>query len=95
MNAATDSPPGLRLDKWLFHARFVKQRSMTVDLLRKRRIRVNDQLMSKAHYLIRPGDVVTLVRPEKVTVVEVLGLGKRRGPAPEAQGLYRLLESFD
>ena len=86
---------GLRLDKWLFHARFVKQRSMATELLRKRRIRVNDQLMSKAHFKIRPGDVVTLVRPEKVTVVEVLGLGERRGPASEAQDLYRLIDSFD
>lgn len=90
-----DDTDGLRLDKWLFHARFVKQRGMATELLRKRRIRVNDQLMSKSHYRIRPGDVVTLVKPERVTVVEVLSLGTRRGPAPEAQMLYRLIESFD
>lgn len=95
MTDITTDAEGLRLDKWLFHARFVKQRSMATDLLKKRRIRVNDQLMSKAHYRIRLGDVVTLVKPERVTVVEVLGLGSRRGPAPEAQSLYRLIDSFD
>lgn len=86
---------GLRLDKWLFHARFVKQRSIAAELLKKRRIRVNDRLMSKSHFLVRPGDVVTLVKEKRVTVVEVLELGERRGPAPEAQTLYRLIESFD
>lgn len=87
-------PTSLRLDKWLFHARFVKQRTKASDLLKARRVRVNDQLMSKPHYQVRPGDVITLVQPERVRVVEVVGLGARRGPASEAQDLYRLIESF-
>jgi len=88
------SPSSLRLDKWLFHARFVKQRTKACDLLRARRVRVNDQLMSKPHYQVRPGDVITLVQPERVHVVEVVDLGARRGPSTEAQALYRLIESF-
>lgn len=95
MTQPTPQTASLRLDKWLFHARFVKQRSMADDLLRARRVRVNDQLMSKSHFKVRPGDVVTVVRPERVTVVEVVDLGTRRGPASEAQNLYRLIESFE
>ncbi|MCB1968910.1 MAG: RNA-binding S4 domain-containing protein [Geminicoccaceae bacterium] len=86
------SENGLRLDKWLFHARFVKQRTLVADLVRRRRIRINDQLTAKVHQAVRPGDVMTLVRPNEVVVLRVLALGTRRGPATEAQGLYEVIE---
>jgi ribosome-associated heat shock protein Hsp15 len=90
--SAEMSEPGLRLDKWLWHARFIKQRQLAVDLVRRRRIRLNDHLVEKVHKTVRPGDVITLVMPADVKVLEVLALGERRGPAPEAQALYRILE---
>ena len=82
---------GLRLDKWLFHARFIKQRVLAVELVRRRRIRLNDRLVEKVHSTVRPGDVITLVVPSGVAVLKVLALGERRGPAPEAQALYERL----
>ncbi len=85
------SEPGLRLDKWLWHARFIKQRQLAIELVRRRRIRLNDQLVEKVHRAVRPGDVITLVVPAGVQVLEVVALGERRGPAPEAQALYKVL----
>ncbi len=82
---------GLRLDKWLWHARFIKQRALAVELVRRRRIRLNDRLVEKVHSMVRPGDVITLVAPSGVSVLKVLALGERRGPAPEAQALYEKL----
>lgn len=86
--ARTMTEGGLRLDKWLFHARFIKQRVLAVELVRRRRIRLNDRLVEKVHSTVRPGDVITLVVPSGVAVLKVLALGERRGPAPEAQTLY-------
>lgn len=79
----------LRLDKWLWHARFIKQRQLAAELVERRRIRLNDRLVEKVHSLVRPGDVITLVAPAGVRVLKVVALGERRGPAPEAQTLYR------
>lgn len=83
--------PCLRLDKWLWHARFIKQRQLAAELIRRRRIRLNDQLVEKVHKPVRPGDVITLVIPAGVEVLKVVALGERRGPAPEAQALYKKL----
>lgn len=78
----------LRLDKWLWHARFVRQRALAVDLVSRRRVRVNDQLVAKTHQRVRPGDVITLSHSQGVRVVRVVHLGMRRGTAEEAQNLY-------
>jgi len=85
------SEPCLRLDKWLWHARFIKQRQLAAELIRRRRIRLNDQLVEKVHKPVRPGAVITLVIPAGVEVLKVVALGERRGPAPEAQALYKKL----
>lgn len=79
---------GLRLDKWLWHARFVRSRQLAAELVGRRRVRVNDHLVGKTHQLVRPGDVVTLRLGERLRVVRVLDLGARRGPAGDAQALY-------
>jgi ribosome-associated heat shock protein Hsp15 len=84
------SPGGetLRLDKWLWHARFIRSRDLAEGLVAARRVRVNDQLVGKTHQLVRPGDVITLTEPVRVRVVRVRALGERRGPAVEARLLY-------
>ena len=84
------SPGGgaLRLDKWLWHARFIRNRDLAEDLVAARRVRVNEQLVGKTHQLVRPGDVITLTEPARVRVVRVRALGERRGPAVEARLLY-------
>ena len=79
---------GLRLDKWLWHARFIKTRDLAVGLVGERRVRINDQLVARTHHLVRPGDVITLRQDDRLRVVRVDGLGLRRGPAVEARLLY-------
>lgn len=83
--------PSLRLDKWLWHARFVKSRNLVHDMVRRRRVRLNDQLVAKIHQPVRPGDVLTLIVAKTVLVLRVEALGTRRGPASEAQTLYMRL----
>ena len=78
----------LRLDKWLWQARFIRSREGAAQLVAARRVRLNRQLVAKTHQLVRPGDVITLAGPHGVRVLRVRALGSRRGPAPEARGLY-------
>lgn len=82
----------LRLDKWLWFARFVKSRSLATALVASGRLRVNGQPTPKAHYAVKPGDVLTFPLGPHIRVIKVLALGARRGPAPEAQALYEDLE---
>lgn len=84
----TDAPQTIRLDKWLWHARFFKSRSLANTATKSNAVRLNGQPISKPSVLVKPGDVVTFVQAREVRVVKVLAPGDRRGPAPEAQGLY-------
>jgi ribosome-associated heat shock protein Hsp15 len=79
---------GLRLDRWLWQARFFKTRALAAMLASRRKIRVNNTVISKAHYRVRPGDVLTFPQGKTVRVVRVIELGLRRGPASEALTLY-------
>ncbi|MDP7425818.1 MAG: RNA-binding S4 domain-containing protein [Rhodospirillales bacterium] len=79
---------GLRLDKWLWYARFMKSRSLATKLCQSGKVRVNGDLTSKAHHLIRPADVLTFPKGQDIRVIKIIELGMRRGPAPEAQALY-------
>ncbi|HEX3346929.1 MAG TPA: S4 domain-containing protein [Acetobacteraceae bacterium] len=78
-----------RLDKWLWCARFMKQRADCARFVADGRLRINRQPTDKAHARLRVGDVLTLPLRDAVLVVEVLALAARRGPAPEARALYR------
>ncbi len=77
-----------RLDKWLWHARFLKARSGCTRLVGEGSVRINRQPTDKAHARVRPGDVLTFAVSGRVRVVRILVLGERRGPAPEARLLY-------
>jgi ribosome-associated heat shock protein Hsp15 len=82
----------LRLDKWLWHARFFKSRSLASKFCQSGYVRVNGEKTEKAHHTLRPGDVLTLPIGPRVKVVRVLTMGERRGPAPEARALYEELD---
>ena len=56
------------------------------------RFRINGNPTEKAHHAVRPGDVLTFPLGPHIRVIKVLGLGVRRGPAPEARMLYEDLE---
>ncbi len=77
-----------RIDKWLWHARFFKSRSLAQRLCEKGRIRVNGLRVRKAHYAVKPDDVLTFPQAGRIRVVRVLALASRRGPAADAQALY-------
>ena len=85
MNSQTD---GIRLDKWLWHARFAKTRSLAARLCESRRLRVGQMIVAKPHRLVRIGDVLTFTAGGQVRTVRVAALGARRGPAEEARRLY-------
>jgi ribosome-associated heat shock protein Hsp15 len=78
----------IRLDKWLFHARFAKSRTLAAGLITGQGVRVNGLRVAKPAHLVGPGDVLTFALGARVQVVRVLAPGTRRGPAPEAQALY-------
>lgn len=86
------TPPVLRLDKWLWFARFFKSRTLAAKLCQSRRIRINRTVIGKSKTLISEGDVITFPKGEYVRIIKILKLGKRRGPALEAKTLYEDLE---
>jgi ribosome-associated heat shock protein Hsp15 len=80
--------PHIRIDKWLWHARFFKSRTLASKFCQTGKLRLNDQLIAKSHITVGPGDVLTFVKGETIKVVRIIGIGQRRGPAPEARSLY-------
>jgi ribosome-associated heat shock protein Hsp15 len=82
----------LRIDKWLWHARFFKTRSLAAKVVSGGKLRVNGQPISKPAYLVSALDVLTFPQANDVRVIKVLEMGERRGPAPEAQQLYEDLD---
>jgi len=80
--------PTIRLDKWLWQARFFKSRSIAASVVSGGKVRVDSQPVSKPARAVGPGDVLTFVQANDTKVVRIVACGERRGPAPEAQALY-------
>jgi ribosome-associated heat shock protein Hsp15 len=80
-----------RLDKFLFFARFCKNRAVAGELIETGAVRINRQPTVKPHAKLRPNDVITIPLPAGVVVVRVLALSTRRGPAAAARLLYEEL----
>ena len=83
--------PFQRLDKWLWCARFLRGREDCARLVAAGRLRLNRQPTDKPHAKLRVGDIVTIALNAEIRVLEVLALAERRGPAREAQMLYRII----
>ncbi len=77
----------LRIDKWLWAARFYKTRSLAAEEIGKNRVQVNGQ-DAKASREVRAGDRVRLRQGQVEREVVVRGISAIRGPAPVAQQLY-------
>ncbi|MGB3435962.1 RNA-binding S4 domain-containing protein [Achromobacter sp.] len=77
----------IRLDKWLWAARFYKTRSLAVQEIGKGRVLVNDQPAKPARE-VAPGDLVTVRKEDPALHVRVMGVSGVRGPAPVARQLY-------
>lgn len=78
----------IRMDKWLWQARFFRSRSLAGKICSSGRVRVDGERIEKAHFSVRIGHVLTFAQARRIRVVRVLALGTRRGPASEAQTLY-------
>lgn len=89
MNQTIES---MRLDKWLWCARFYKTRSLAVEEIGKGRVTVNNQ-NAKAARELHVGDTVTLRQGLVERIVQVQALSNMRGPAPVAQQLYKETEA--
>jgi ribosome-associated heat shock protein Hsp15 len=77
----------LRIDKWLWAARFYKTRSLASDEIVKGRVQVNEQV-AKPSREVKVGDTVVIRQGPVIRTVTVLGISQQRGPAPVAQQLY-------
>lgn len=77
-----------RIDKWLCAARFYKTRSLAADAVECGKVHIN-QARVKPAKAVTVGDMLDIHIGQKQFVVEVLALSNRRGPASEAQKLYR------
>ncbi|NLP61538.1 RNA-binding S4 domain-containing protein [Paraburkholderia sacchari] len=94
MNYKISTEPGarLRIDKWLWAARFFKTRSQASDAIGKGRVRIGGDVV-KASRDVRVGDFVKIEIDHAVWEVQVLGICEVRGPASIAQTLYAETEA--
>ena len=88
MSADKDEQGRVRLDKWLWAARFYKTRAIASEEIGRGRVAVNGAA-AKASREVRPGDLIDLRQGVIQRRVQVLALSHVRGPAPVAQALYQ------
>ena len=84
----TNSDKSIRIDKWLWFARFFKNRTICSRVITTGKVRINGKRVLKASSAIRRGDSLTFQQVNTLRIVRVLDLGVRRGKASEAQLLY-------
>ncbi len=89
MDAEIAGPvPTQRIDKWLWHARVVKTRTLAQKLVAGGKVRLNREIVAATKQAVRPGDVLTIALERRILVFAIAAIGERRGPAAEAQALY-------
>jgi ribosome-associated heat shock protein Hsp15 len=85
---------GLRVDSWLWRTRFYKTRGNAAEAVKGGAVHVNGARV-KSSRLIKPPDTLQLTHPGGRYVLTVIGIPRRRGPAPEAQACYRVDEHVE
>jgi len=89
----------VRIDIWLWRARFAKTRSLAAALVERGAVRLTHQgrqtRLDKPSRVVHPGDEITFAISGRVTAVRVEALGERRGPPAEARALYSDLGAAD
>ena len=78
----------IRLDTWLWYARFYKSRSLSSKAILSGKLRLNSNKIIKPASKVKINDVLTINHINLVRIIQVQSLGSRRGPASEAQKLY-------
>lgn len=89
---APDLLPHMRLDMFLWYARFAKTRSAAQSIAEKGTLRIDGRRIDRSHCPVRIGAVLAFPLGGRVVVLRVEALPTRRGPPAEAQTLYTLLE---
>jgi len=84
----TERRATIRLDKWLWYARFFKSRTLSGKVVTAGHVRINRVKVSRAASPVGVGDTLTFAQGRNIRVVRIKALGTRRGPAAEAQTLY-------
>ena len=78
----------IRLDTWLWYARFYKSRSLSSKAILNGKLRINSNKITKPATKVKTNDVLTLNYINEIRIIQIQSLGSRRGPASEAQSLY-------
>lgn len=86
-DASTETVSKVRIDKWLWAARFFKTRSMATDAINKNRVQVDGQSVKPSRQ-IQSGEMLSIEKPPYEFRVQVLALSEKRRSASEAQQLY-------
>jgi ribosome-associated heat shock protein Hsp15 len=81
----------VRIDKWLWHARFYRSRVQARQAAASGLLRLNGLRVEKPSAGVEPGDVVTLPRGREVVAVRIEAVAVRRGPSEEAKRLYSIV----
>jgi ribosomal 50S subunit-recycling heat shock protein len=86
-----------RVDVWLWRARFFKTRSMAAKFVEEGRVRLTragqENRLDKPARPVKVGDQLVFALGGRLIAVTVEAMGERRGPAPEARGLYSALDA--
>ena len=82
-----NSIAGIRIDRWLWYARFYKSRSMAAEAVQGGHVRINEQ-RAKPGSRVVPGDRLRILRDSLEYSVAVQSIPARRGPAAEARACY-------
>ena len=82
----------MRIDKLLWYLRLVRTRPDAQTLAEDGHIRLNGRRVERSHIKVSVGDVLVIPIGAGVRVLELVALPDRRGPAPEAQACYRVLD---
>lgn len=84
-----------RIDRWLWHARLVKTRTLAASLVASGYVRVNGRRAEQPARAVRAGDILTVALPSRVRVLKVTGILPRRPDAAGARLLYEPVAAQD
>lgn len=83
-----EAPARQRLDKWLWHARVTRTRTLAQKLIGSGAVRVNGQRVTAADHRVRAGDGLTIQMDPRLRVLRIVSIAERRGSATIASALY-------
>ncbi|MBL0769094.1 RNA-binding S4 domain-containing protein [Sphingopyxis sp. DHUNG17] len=90
--ASPGAAGSIRLDKLLWYLRFARSRSIAQAMIAAGHIRLEGRRITRASAPVRAGETLVLPVGERVEVIRLVALPRRRGPAPEAHACYIRLD---